>query len=37
LVDLSSREQGWWFFAVFLVWLVGGGLFAWLRRKKRAG
>jgi APA family basic amino acid/polyamine antiporter len=37
LVDLSSRAQGWWFFAVFLVWLAGGALFAWLRRKKRTG
>ena len=37
LVDLSSRAQGWWFFAVFLAWLAGGALFAWLRRKKRAG
>jgi APA family basic amino acid/polyamine antiporter len=34
LVDLSSRPQGWWFFAVFLVWLAGGALFAWLRRRK---
>jgi len=37
-VDLSSRAQGWWFFAVFLAWLAGGALFAWLRRrgKKRS-
>jgi APA family basic amino acid/polyamine antiporter len=34
LVDLSSRPQGWWFFAVFLVWLAGGALFAWLRRRR---
>jgi len=31
LVDLSSRDRGWWFFAVFLVWLAGGGLYARLR------
>jgi APA family basic amino acid/polyamine antiporter len=35
LVDLSSRVQGWWFFAVFLAWLAGGALFAWLRRRSR--
>ena len=35
LVDLSSREQGWWFFAVFLAWLAGGALFAWLRRRRK--
>jgi APA family basic amino acid/polyamine antiporter len=35
LVDLSSRVQGWWLFAVFLAWLAGGALFAWLRRRSR--
>jgi len=33
LVDLSSRPQGLWFFAVFLVWLAGGALLALLRRR----
>jgi APA family basic amino acid/polyamine antiporter len=37
LVDLSSRAKGWWFFAVFVVWLAGGALFAWLRRRGRGG
>jgi APA family basic amino acid/polyamine antiporter len=35
LVDLSSRAQGWWFFAVFLAWLADGALFAWLRRRRK--
>ena len=35
LMDLSSRDRGWWFFGVFLAWLAGGALFAWLRRRKR--
>ncbi len=35
LVDLASRERGWWYFAVFLAWLSGGGLFAWLRRRNK--
>jgi APA family basic amino acid/polyamine antiporter len=33
LVDLASRRRGWWYFAVFLAWLAGGALFAWLRRR----
>ena len=35
LADLSSRDRGWWFFAVFLTWLAGGALFAWLRGRRQ--
>ena len=35
LVDLSTRENGWFFLALFAAWVVGGAVYAALRLGRR--
>jgi APA family basic amino acid/polyamine antiporter len=35
LVDLSTRENGWFFLGVFVLWVVGGATYAALRLGRR--